>query len=211
MYTPARLIRYLSAYLEELEQLITAVGQSAAAGAISLPAEALNIKNYLETLTALPEHQRLTAAHIRHGLALEVHPEGGFYREFIRNQAYTVIFYLLPEQAISSWHSLQDTKERFKLISGDSLVIPKITADGIWKSAEAVTDDNDVVIEKNAAGFGDWFGAYPSGEYGLVTCECRGPFEFAKFKIAGQQDLSAFRRNNPEHVQLIDRLAPKNG
>lgn len=203
MYTPARLIRHLSAYLEELEQLI-------AADAGGLPAEALNIKQYLETLHALPAQQRLTAAHIRHGLALEVHPEGGFYREFIRNQAYTVIFYLLPEQAISSWHSLQDTKERFKLISGDSLVIPKITADGSWKSAEAVTDGNDVVIEKNAAGFGDWFGAYPSGEYGLVTCECRGPFEFAKFKIAGQEDVSAFRRHNPEHAQLIDRLAPKN-
>ncbi|HWX03761.1 cupin domain-containing protein [Collimonas sp.] len=211
MDTPARLIRHLSAYLEELEQLIAAGGLNAAAGAASLPAEALNIKNYLQTLNALPERHRLTADHIRHGLGLEAHPEGGFYREFVRNQAYTVIFYLLPEQAISSWHSLQDTKEKFRLISGGSLVIPKISADGIWKSAEAVTDDNDVVIEKNAAGFGDWFGAYPNGEYGLVTCECRGPFEFARFKIAGQEDLSAFRRLNPEHAQLIDRLAPKNG
>lgn len=211
MYTPARLIRHLSVYLEELEQLIAAGDQSTAAEKSGQHAEALNIKNYLETLSALPEHHHLAASHIQHGLALEAHPEGGFYREFIRNQAYTVIFYLLPEQAISSWHSLQDTKEKFKLISGDSLVIPKISGDGIWKSAEAVTYDNNVVIAKNDSGFGDWFGAYPNGEYGLVTCECRGPFEFAKFKIAGQADLSAFQRNNPEHAQVIGRLAPKGG
>lgn len=206
MYTPARLIRHLNAYLEELQQLIAGGVQDDSG---RLPAEALNIRNYLAALAALPAQQRLNASHIQQGLALEVHPEGGFYREFIRTRAYTVIFYLLPAQAISSWHSLQDTREKFKLISGDSLVIPKITDGGMWKSAETLSDDNDVVIEKNSAGFGDWFGAYPSGEYGLVTCECRGPFEFTRFRIAAAADLSAFLRNNPEQAQVIDRLAPK--
>ncbi|MEO6917615.1 MAG: cupin domain-containing protein [Collimonas sp.] len=139
---------------------------------------------------------------------MEPHPEGGFYREFIRDKTRTVIFYLLPEHAISSWHSLKDTREIFKLISGAGLFIPKIDAGGRWRSEQEVTYENDVVIEKNIS-FGDWFGAYPSGEYGLVTCECRGPFEFDKFKISSQEDLSEFWRQNPGQRRLIDRLAPK--
>ncbi|AIY41157.1 hypothetical protein LT85_1999 [Collimonas arenae] len=121
-----------------------------------------------------------------------------------------MIFYLLPAEAISSWHSLKDTREVFKQISGASLFIPKIDASGHWRSEEEASYENDVVIEKNkAAGFGDWFGAYPNGEYGLVTCECRGPFEFAKFKIATPENLSDFHRQNPERQHMIDKLAPK--
>jgi uncharacterized protein len=210
MYTPERLIRHLSAYLQELEQLISAGAQSEPAATSRLLVEAVNIKQYLQALGTLPENHRLTAQHIQHGLALEAHPEGGFYREFIRNETYTVIFYLLPDQAISSWHSLKDTKETFKLISGDSLVIAKLEADGLWKSEEQVTIENDVIMEKNENGFGDWFGAYPTGEYGLVTCECRGPFEFVKFKICTQEDLTGFLQKNPDHAQVIAKLAPKN-
>jgi predicted cupin superfamily sugar epimerase len=208
MYSPERLIGNLNVYIEELNDLVSAGTASAEKDRLLI--EKSNIEVYAGKLETLPANQRLTAKHIELGLALEPHPEGGYYREFIRTGACTVIFYLLPEQAISSWHSLQDTKEKFKLISGDALCIPKIDGGGLWKSEENVTYGNDVVIEKND-GFGDWFGAYPAGEYGLVTCECKGPFEFAKFKIAGPEDLAAFRDENPRHRQTIDRLAPKNG
>jgi len=208
MYSPERLIENLSAYIDELKDLVSAGTADEEKNRLLI--EKANIEAYAGKLATLPPDQRLTAKHIELGLALEPHPEGGFYREFIRTGACTVIFYLLPEQAISSWHSLEDTQETFKLISGDALCIPKIDAGGLWKSAADVTYENDVVIEKHE-GFGDWFGAYPAGEYGLVTCRCQGPFEFAKFKIAGPEDLAAFRGKNPGHRQTIDRLAPKNG
>ena len=210
MYSPERLIENLSGYLGELEELISAAVQADSAEKSRLLIEKSNIETYVGKLQALPENHHLDAKHIEAGLALEPHPEGGFYREFIRTDARTVIFYLLPEQAISSWHSLKDTQERFRLISGESLLIPKIDAGGLWKSEEAVTYEHDVVIEKNQD-FGDWFGAYPSGEYGLVTCECRGPFEFAKFKIIDQGNLAAFHGKNPGHAKTIDRLSPKLG
>ena len=148
MYSPERLIENLSGYLGELAELISAAAQADPAEKSRLFIEKSNIETYVGKLEALPGSHRLDAKHIEAGLALEPHPEGGFYREFIRTDACTVIFYLLPEQAISSWHSLKDTQERFRLISGESLLIPKIDAGGLWKSEEAVTYENDVVIEK---------------------------------------------------------------
>ena len=191
MYSPKKLIENLEPYLEQSDDSI--------------------IKRYKEALEKLDGNVELTAENIRSGLELAEHEEGGFFREFIRTKDYTVIFYLLPENNVSSWHCLKDTEETFKLISGDALTIPKIGADNIWISEESVTYSNDIIIKKCENDFGDWFGAYHKGEYALVTCTCEGPFDYKKFKMAKKNDLDKFLKKNPgeEFKQIIEHLKPK--
>lgn len=208
MYFPKILIKHLNIYIEKLEVLIKDETKASFKEEHSKQLEI--IKNYKNLLEKLDETFYLTAEHIQKGLELTEHPEGGFYREIIRTDDQTVIFYLLPKKATSSWHSLKDTKEEFKLILGEPLIIEKIGPDGIWKSTEEVKDNENIVIEKGESGeFGDWFGAYTNGEYGLVTCTCTGPFDFEKFKIAKKEDLDKFHEKNPGRMDIIDKLTPK--
>ncbi len=203
MYSPKKLIKKLEIYLDRLKVLISNTDIRE-----KLRDEYSTIEEYKKKLEELEENEQLGAENIREGLKLEEHLEGGFFREFIRTESYTVIFYLLPKDAVSSWHCLQDTEETFELISGNDLIIPKIGTSNVWISEEKVTYDNDVTIKKHEGGFGDWFGAYPTGDYGLVTCTCKGPFEFVKFKMAEDSDLANFKTGNPVHKETIEQLMP---
>ncbi len=207
MYTPKILIDHLNFYLEELKDLTQDETET---NFFKHQKEHSLIEHYRDSLKELDEDFHLTADHIKNGLDLEAHPEGGFYREFIRTNDQTIIFYLLPKRAVSSWHSLEGIQEEFKLILGEPLTIAKIDSDGNWKSTEEVKNSGNVIIEKNEAGkFGDWFGAYTDGDYGLVTCKCTGPFEFNKFKMAKEEDLNKFNNLNPAYSEIINKLAPK--
>jgi len=210
MYNPKTLIDHLDFYVKELENLILV--ETITTSSEKHKKELELIQNFKNSLEELNENFHLTVEYIKNGLKLEEHPEGGFYREFIRTDDQTVIFYLLPKQAISGWHSLKDTKEVFKLILGEPLVIEKIGADKILKSKEEVKYKKDIIIKKSETPteFGDWFGAYTDGEYGLVTCTCTGPFEFDKFKLVDKENLKAFHTINPEHKKIIDKLTPEN-
>lgn len=210
MYYPKILIDHLDLYLEELKTLI--LDEKMTIFSEKHKKELELIQSFRNSLEKLHENFHVTVKYIKKGLDLADHPEGGFYREFIRTNDQTVIFYLLPKQAISSWHSLKDTKEEFKLILGEPLVIEKIGADEIWKSKEEVKNNENVIIKKSETHeeFGDWFGAYTNGEYGFVTCKCTGPFEFDKFKLVDKENLNGFHTINPEHKNIIDKLTPEN-
>jgi|GEM_PF-718737 uncharacterized protein len=210
MYYPKILIDHLDLYLEELKTLI--LDETMSSFSEKHKKELELIQSFKNSLEKLNENFHITVEYIKNGLDLATHPEGGFYREFIRNTDQTTIFYLLPKHAISSWHSLKDTKEEFKLILGESLIIEKIGVDGIWKSKEEVKKNKNVIILKSETDkeFGDWFGAYTNGEYGLVTCKCTGPFEFGKFKLLDKENLNRFHSINPERKKIIDKLTPEN-
>jgi uncharacterized protein len=201
MYSPKILIGHLNLYLTEIKNLSENEKKD----------EFNIIKNYIDFLRKFSENFHITADNIQENLNLIPHREGGFYREFIRTNDQTVIFYLLPNQAVSSWHSLKDTKEEFKLILGEPLIIEKIDVNGDWKSREEVKNNENVIIQKSETGdkFGDWFGAYTNGKYALVTCKCVGPFEFEKFKLADKEDLIKFHQNNPSKKNIINKLSPK--
>lgn len=171
------------------------------------PEETKLLEN-IEEIKPISSGSQLNAECIQQALNLIEHPEGGFYREFIRSKGdFTVIFYLLPKGAVSSWHSLKDTEEKFELISGAPLSIPKLNQTGTWKSEEELTYANSVIIEKSENGdFGDWFGAYSKGEYSLVTCRCSPPFEFEKFKLLTKSYLAKFLEKNPDHLTIINKL-----
>lgn len=208
MYYPKLLIEHLDFYLSELNTLI--LNETKKSFSQQHKEERGLIEDYVNSLKKLNADFHLTAEHIKNGLDLTEHPEGGFFREFIRTKDQTVIFYLLPKKTVSSWHSLKDTEEEFKLISGEPLTIAKIRSDGYWKSEEKLKKDGNIIIEKIEAEFGDWFGAYTEGEFALVTCKCAGPFEFEKFKIAQKEDLDKFHKKNPDYTNIIDKLTPKN-
>lgn len=208
MYSPEALIKHLDSYISELKHLI--LDESAMSFKEEHSNQLKMIESYRGSLEVLDGNARLTLDHIREGLGLMEHPEGGFYREFIRSPSQTVIFYLLTQGSVSSWHSLKSTREEFMLLVGSPLVIEKIGSDGEWKSREEADHAENVVIEKDGSGgFGDWFGGYTNGEYALVTCQCTGPFEFENFKLAGKRDLDVFLRRNCGHKDIIDRLSPK--
>lgn len=209
MYYPKILIAHLDLYLEELKTLTL---ETMTIFSEKHKKELELIQSFKNSLEKLNENFHITVEYIKNGLNLVAHPEGGFYREFIRTNDQTIIFYLLPKHAISSWHSLQDTEEEFKLILGESLIIEKIGTDGIWKSKEEVKNNKNVIIKKSETDeeFGDWFGAYTNGEYGLVTCKCTGPFEFDKFKLVDKENLNKFYIINPKYKNIIDKLTPEN-
>ena len=175
-----------------------------------LESEKVKIEQYLEKLGLLSEDQKISAANIKKELALEDHLEGGCFLEFIRTKDYTVIFYLLSKGEVSTWHALQNTQETFKLLSGDSLSIPRINSAGDWAAEEQSTYTNDVTLKKGEENkLGDWFGAYPKGDYSLVTCRCIPAFEYKNFKIAEKEDIAELRKKNPENIEIIDKLTPK--
>lgn len=199
MYTPEQLISHLETYSRELKAL----------GKKDQP-----IEEYKEALKKLPKNNQLSAEDIQIGLALEQHPEGGFFREFIRTENRTVIFYLLPENAVSSWHSLEAIAETFKLISGATLAIPRISPAAIWQTEAQLTDNTNVTLKASKENtYGDWFGAYSTGRYSLVTCTCRPAFEYKKFKLAEQNDIATFlaKNNTSQHqCDTIRKLSPEN-
>lgn len=209
MYSPKKLIENLDLYLSKLENLISIENDTAAKE--KLTAEKLIIEKYEQTLHS--KDNLLAATDIQEGLKLEKHPEGGFFREFIRTKDYTIIFYLLPKGAVSSWHRLKDTEETFRLISGADLTIPKINNTSDWDSEKKVTYGEDIIIEKVEGEFGVWFGAYLKNnkdKYGLVTCTCKGPFEYEKFTMAKEADVTGFLEKNPNKQEVINKLTPKN-
>lgn len=210
MFSPKILTEHLYICLNELSILIQ--DETNKNYSEQLKIEYSLISKYRNSLNKLDETFHVNVEHIQKGLGLAPHPEGGFYHEFIRTDDQTVIFYLLPKNAISGWHSLKNTKEEIKLILGEELIIEKIAADGIWKSKEKVKRNENVIIEKSEVSdeFGVWFGIYTHGEYGLVTCKCTGPFEFNKFKIVDKESLNKFHTRNPEHKYIIDKLTPEN-
>ena len=54
-------------------------------------------------------------------LALEPHPEGGYYRQTWADDASTAIYFLLREGEFSSWHRLLGRTEVWHFYAGDPL------------------------------------------------------------------------------------------
>lgn len=209
MLTPKKIIENLALCVDEINELLTKEEEKIV-DIEKLKSEKAKIEQYIENLGLLPEDHKITAANIKKELALEDHPEGGFFLEFIRTKDYTVIFYLLSKGEVSTWHALKNTQETFKLLSGDSLSIPHINSTGDWIAEEQSTYTNDVILAKGEKDkLGNWFGAYPQGDYSLVTCRCTPAFEYENFKLAEKKDIEILREKNPNNLEIIDKLTPK--
>lgn len=152
------------------------------------------ITTFIANLNQCPNDYELTQSDIVHGLALNVHPEGGFYRRFSWTKEKSQTFYLLPVGSVSSWHRLKGTTETLKWLCGGQLAIPQISSDCRWLGEVELAKDKGVVVSEVRDEWSDWFGAYHTDDnYCFVMCECTPPFEFSKFELANEGDVIRFR------------------
>jgi predicted cupin superfamily sugar epimerase len=134
-------------------------------------------------------------------LALQPHPEGGFYRETFRSaekvqtprgprSASTAIYYLLD--GISAFH--------------------RVAADELWHVYEGELELHVLGTGSVRLGRGRWQGVVPAGSWqaaeaigGFALCGCTvAPgFEFADWELGRKDDLL---REFPSERALIERL-----
>lgn len=119
-------------------------------------------------------------------LALEPHPEGGWYRQVHKSaekvtrhadgaerSALTTIYFLLVEGTHSRWHCVQ-SDEVWHFYEGDPLELQ------IRGAGSVILDANNRVHVVPARA---WQAAYPQGAYTLVGCTVGPGFEFEDFQM----------------------------
>jgi len=131
-------------------------------------------------------------------LRLEPHPEGGFFREHFRSSghvrpedgrgpraALTAIHFLLAAGQVSRWHAVA-SEELWTFHEGDPLAL--VCADPVTLGVEAVTLGR--ASEGHAPAFaipaGRWQAAWPTGTFALVSCAVGPGFDFADFRLLGE-------------------------
>jgi uncharacterized protein len=162
--------------------------------------------------------------HLIHTLALQPHPEGGWYSQTHRSEerilrsnpdqtrverrASTAIYYLLRDSDYSAWHRI-DADELWHFYLGDPLFIHVLKPHG-----ELVTHILGNTLEQPDGAFqvmvpaGHWFAAERTGPRGfsLAGCTVAPGFEFETFELA---DIADLHRRYPRHQAVLQRLAPK--
>ena len=123
-------------------------------------------------------------------LALQPHPEGGWYREIYRSQsridtlrgsrsALTTIYYLLERNQLSRWHVVA-SDEAWHHYGGSPLEL--LAYDPATRTLQrrmlASPAESVAVIER-----GIWQAARSLGEYSLLGCTVGPGFEFADVRF----------------------------
>jgi predicted cupin superfamily sugar epimerase len=154
----------------------------------------------------------IRAADLVSKLALQPHPEGGWYREIYRSptrvetargarSALTTIYYLLERNQLSRWHVVQ-ADEIWHFYGGAPLELLAYTPDtraferrvlghvgaaaaehGVAGTASALAATADGAISVSVIPTGVWQAARSLGEYSLVGCTVGPGFEFADFQF----------------------------
>jgi hypothetical protein len=157
-------------------------------------------------------------------LALQQHPEGGFYRETYRNRGgydftgstsfgahrsyATAIHYLLKEGQQSKLHRIQ-SDELWFFHTGSPLVVHIFSElEANYSSFTLGLDPVSGQLLQASVPAGSWFGAcFPDSivtdRYTLVSCVVAPGFDFIDFEFANKNILSDIF---PRHKALIDRL-----
>jgi hypothetical protein len=136
-----------------------------------------------------------TAASLIARLALQPHPEGGWYREVHRSgtrletrlgarNAITSIYYLLERRQLSRWHVVS-SDEVWHFHAGAPLELltyrpaTRTTCRRVLGTTAPAGETIGVVPA------GDWQAARSTGDYTLVGCDVAPGFEFADFQFVG--------------------------
>jgi predicted cupin superfamily sugar epimerase len=140
-------------------------------------------------------------------LALQPHPEGGYYREVFRSNhrvqpgdgraqrsALTAIYFLLMEGQHSGWHQVL-SDEIWSHLEGDALELLTFEADGEKTYSVTLGEyEEHVASPIHVIPAGVWQAARPRGEYSLLGCYVAPGFDFSDFRMA---------RDFPEISRLI--------
>jgi len=131
----------------------------------------------------------VTADEIRRLLALEPHPEGGFYRETFRAPAAagvrspgSAIYFLLTAGKPARWHRV-DADEIWHWYAGAPLLLE--VSQGAAPVAHRLGPDlaADERPQRLVPG-GAWQSARTCGDWTLVGCTVSPAFEFEAFELA---------------------------
>lgn len=132
----------------------------------------------------------MDAREVIEALAMQPHPEGGWYTETFRDPAggprghSTAIYYLLESGQRSHWHRVRDAAEIWHYYAGAPLAL-YLSPDG--ETVETVILGADLtrgerpqaVVSANA-----WQAAESLGAYTLVGCTVSPGFTFSSFEMA---------------------------
>ncbi|MYZ43342.1 cupin domain-containing protein [Schauerella aestuarii] len=158
----------------------------------------------------------MTPQALVHHLALQPHPEGGFYRETYRSpetvtcadgvsrSASTAIYYLLCDGAWSTWHRIR-SDETWHFHAGTALEVHELLPDGELRTHRLGADPHQTVFQATVQA-GHWFAAEVAdpASFALVGCTVAPGFEFSEFELA---DTDLLLQDFPAHEALIKRLA----
>jgi len=154
-------------------------------------------------------------------LALEPHPEGGYYRQTYRAElilpqqglpcqfsgprpASTAIYFLLDGKVFSALHRLR-SDEVWHFYLGGALLVHVIEADGSYNKIELGSDPEAGQVLQAVVKAGCWFAAEMKdvSSFALVGCTVAPGFDFADFELARPEQLVAAY---PQRRQLIEKL-----
>lgn len=160
-----------------------------------------------------------TAQQLIARLALQPHPEGGYFRETYRcgetvarsaypaqRSASTAIYYLLCDDAYSAWHRIR-SDEIWHFYAGGALDVHVLEAAGRLRThrlgdASMCAD----AVYQAVVPAGCWFAAerVDPATYTLAGCTVAPGFEFSEFELA---EPALLLRTHPAHAALIHRLS----
>lgn len=165
-------------------------------------------------MRAPPTHPR--AAALVAALALQPHPEGGWYREVFRSphgvqpddgrpprSALTSIDFLLAAGEASAWHRVA-SDEAWHLLEGGPLrlwLLPP-TLDTLQHVDLAA---GEAGVRRHVVAAGWWQAAVPLGDYAYVGATVGPGFDFADFGFGRDDTVFAdtLRRRWPERLPLL--------
>jgi uncharacterized protein len=132
----------------------------------------------------------MTVSDIIRTLALEPHPEGGNYRETLRDAACcggrpasTAIYFLLAAGEVSHWHRI-DSIEVWHWYAGAPLIL-SVSSDSneiqdLRLGSELLSGERPQAVVPGGA----WQSARTLGEWTLVGCTVAPGFRFESFELA---------------------------
>ena len=154
-------------------------------------------------------------------LALEPHPEGGYFRETYRSAGSiplsalpedfsgdrhyaTGIYFLLTAENFSAFHRIRQD-EQWHFYSGSPLHVHVIHPNGEYVCHELGHDLANGQRPQLVVPAGCWFASSvkEGGSHSLVGCTVAPGFDFADFELAQR---AALVKEYPQHEKLISRL-----
>ena len=161
------------------------------------------------------------ATYWRATLGLEPHPDGGYYRETYRSnawlpqgslpegfsgprQASTAIYFLLDGRGFNHMHRLK-SDEMWHFYTGSSLTIHIILEDGANSQIRLGPETEAGQAFQRVVPAGCWFGATVDDpeSFSLVGCTVAPGFDFEDFEMGNRGHLLA---RYPQHAAIIQRL-----
>ncbi|MBK9440781.1 MAG: cupin domain-containing protein [Comamonadaceae bacterium] len=156
-------------------------------------------------------------------LCLQIHPEGGFFRETYRSDGRmtvagtandpvqrnicTCIYFLMEKGNFSAFHQLK-SDEMWHFYAGQALEVLELKASGELLCTRLGPDILNGDLHQYVVPANTWFASRVAagGDFSLVGCTVAPGFDFADFKLADRSDLLArFPQHAPAIVALTRR------